>query len=153
MIGCLRTLPAGGPPEEQRRRFETIVRSDPDLMQLLASIRGVQLPQWRLVAGCLYQTVWNLLTGRHRATGIKDYDVIYFDDSDLSWAAEDGVIRSIAAATRGCVGPVEDRNQARVHLWFETRFGTAYPRLYSADEAIRGEVLSLLEKGLGCTFA
>ena len=132
-----RALPAGRPPEEQLRRFETIVRSDPDLMQLLVRIRGVGLPQWRLVAGCLYQTVWNVLTGRDHGTGIKDYDLIYFDDSDLSWAAEDRVIRRIAAATRGCVGPVEVRNQARVHLWFETRFGTAYPQLSSADEAIQ----------------
>jgi hypothetical protein len=106
-------------------------------MQLLTSIRSVRLAQWRLVAGCLYQTVWNVLTGRKRGTGIKDYDLIYFDDSDLSWAAEDRVIRVVAAATRGCVGPVEVRNQARVHLWFEARFGTAYPQLYSAEEAIR----------------
>jgi hypothetical protein len=137
MIGCPRILAAQSKPQEQLRRFETIIRGDPDLMQLLASIRGVRLPQWRLVAGCLYQTVWNVLTGRDRGTGIKDYDVIYFDDSDLSWAAEDRVIHAVAAATRGCVGPVEVRNQARVHLWFEARFGTAYPRLHSADEAIR----------------
>jgi hypothetical protein len=136
-IGCPRTLAPGRTPQEQLRRFETIVRSDPDLMRLLACIRDVQLPQWRLVAGCLYQTVWNVLTGRDCGTGIKDYDLIYFDDSDLSWAAEDRVIRVVAAATRGCVGPVEVRNQARVHLWFEARFGTAYPRLHSADEAIR----------------
>jgi hypothetical protein len=136
MIGGPRTLAAGRIPQEQLRRFETIIRGDPDLMRLLASIRGAELPQWRLVAGCLYQTVWNVLTGRDRGTGIKDYDLIYFDDSDLSWAAEDRVIRSVAASTRGCVGPVEVRNQARVHLWFEARFGTAYPRLYSADEAI-----------------
>jgi hypothetical protein len=123
-------------PQEQLRRFEAIIRGDPDLMPLLVSVRSVQLPQWRLVAGCLYQTVWNLLTGRDRGTGIKDYDLIYFDDSDLSWAAEDRVIRSVAAATRGCVGPVEVRNQARVHLWFEDKFGTAYPQLHSADEAI-----------------
>ena len=137
MIGCPRTLAAGKIPQEQPHRFETIIPSDPDLMQLLASIRGVRLPEWRLVAGCLYQTVWNVLTGRNRGTGIKDYDLIYFDNSDLSWAAEDRVIRRVAAATRGCVGPVEVRNQARVHLWFEARFGTAYPRLYSADEAVQ----------------
>ena len=137
MIGCPRALATGRIPQEQLRRFETIIRGDPDLMQLLASIRGVRLAQWRLVAGCLYQTVWNVLTGRDRGTGIKDYDLIYFDDSDLSWAAEDRVIRVVASATRGCVGPVEVRNQARVHLWFEARFGTAYPQLYSADEAIR----------------
>jgi hypothetical protein len=137
MIGCPRALATGRIAQEQLRRFETIIRGDPDLMQLLASIRGVRLAQWRLVAGCLYQTVWNVLTGRKRGTGIKDYDLIYFDDSDFSWEAEDRVIRVVAAATRGCVGPVEVRNQARVHLWFEARFGTAYPRLYSADEAIR----------------
>jgi hypothetical protein len=137
MIGCPNPLAAATPPQEQLRRFETIIRCDPDLMRLLASIRGVPLPQWRLVAGCLYQTVWNVLTGRDRGTGIKDYNLIYFDDGDFSWAAEDRVIRRIGVATRDCVGPVEVRNQARVHLWFETRFGAAYSRLYSADEAIQ----------------
>jgi hypothetical protein len=80
--------------------------------------------------------IWNVLTGRARGTGIKDYDLIYFDD-DLSWTTEDAVIRRVAAAARGCVGPIEARNQARVHLWFESRFGTPYPRLASADEALR----------------
>jgi hypothetical protein len=121
---------------EQLCRFEEIVRADPDLMCLLRSIRSIRLPQWRLVAGCLYQTLWNVLTGRARGTGIRDYDLIYFDE-DLSWAAEDAVIRRVAAAARGCVGPVETRNQARVHLWFESRFGSPYPRLSSADAALR----------------
>jgi uncharacterized protein len=105
-------------------------------MELLARLREVRLPQWRLVAGCLYQTVWNVLTGRPRGTGIKDYDLIYYDDCDLSLVAEDSVIRRVGDATRGCVGPVEVRNQARVHLWFESRFGCSYPRLSSADDAL-----------------
>jgi hypothetical protein len=116
--------------------LERIIRSDPDLMRLLTAVRDLRLPQWRLVAGCLYQTVWNVLTGRPRGTGIKDYDLIYFDASDLSWAAEDGVIRDVAAATRGFPGPVEVRNQARVHLWFEQRFGAPYPPLGCADDAL-----------------
>lgn len=125
-----------GSAAAKRRRFEEIVCADPGLVQLLMRLRAVRLPQWRLVAGCLYQTVWNTLTGRQRGTGIKDYDLIYFDDRDLSWTAEDWVIRDVERATRGCVGPVEVRNQARVHLWFERRFGCRYPRLSSADEAL-----------------
>ena len=121
---------------DQQRRFELIIRADPELMRLLSVLRELALPQWRLVAGCLYQTVWNVLTERPRGTGINDYDVIYFDDRDLSWSAEDAIIRRVAAATEGGVGPVELRNQARVHLWFEERFGTLYPPLASADEAI-----------------
>src|SRR5205823_161988 len=72
-----------------------------------------------------------------RGTGILDYDLIYFDGGDLSWEAEDVVIRHVTDATSNCVGPVEARNQARVHLWFEDRFGVPYPRLRCADEALR----------------
>ncbi|HEU0155042.1 MAG TPA: nucleotidyltransferase family protein, partial [Stellaceae bacterium] len=124
------------PTAEDRHRFEAIIRADPDLMRLLAVLRDLRLPEWRLVAGCLYQTVWNSLTGRRRGTGIKDYDLIYFDDSDLSWDAEDLVIARVRAVTEGGVGPVETRNQARVHLWFEDRFGAPYPPLASADESL-----------------
>lgn len=120
----------------QQRDFEAIIRADPDLMHLLHRLRSIRLPQWRLVAGCLYQTVWNVLTGRPRRTGIKDYDLIYFDNNDLSWEAEDAVIRRVAAATRDCLGPLEVRNQARVHLWFKARFGCAYPQLSCADESL-----------------
>jgi uncharacterized protein len=133
----MQTTPVRGPRERHQRRFEAIIRSDPDLMDLLVRLRETRLPQWRLVAGCLYQTVWNVLTGRPRGTGIKDYDLIYFAPDDLSWEAEDAVIRRVTAATLGYVGPVEARNQARVHLWFERRFGVPYPQLSSADQALQ----------------
>lgn len=120
-----------------RDRLEDIVRADPGLMTLLVRLRDLGLPQWRLVAGCLYQTVWNVLTGRPRGTGIRDYDLIYFDPDDLSYEAEDRVIQRVAAATAPGIGPVEARNQARVHLWFEARFGLPYSPLSSADEALR----------------
>jgi uncharacterized protein len=74
--------------QEQLCRFVAIIRADQALMRLLVAIRSVRLPQWGLGAGCLYQTVWNVHTQRPRGTGIKDYDLIYFDE-DLSWAAED----------------------------------------------------------------
>ena len=112
-------------------RLETIIRSDPDLMGLLEYLREVALPQWRLVSGCLYQTVWNVLTRRPRGTGIQDFDVIYFDAGDLSWEAEDAVIRRVTATL-----PLQIRNQARVHLWYEQHFGVPYAPLRCADEVI-----------------
>jgi uncharacterized protein len=115
-----------------RARLEHIVRNDPDLMALLIHLRATDLPEWRLVAGCVYQTVWNVLTGRERGTGIRDYDVIYHDASDLSWEAEDAAIRRLAAYSPR----TEVRNQARVHLWYEARFGLSYSPLKSADAAL-----------------
>ncbi len=44
-----------------------------------------------LVAGSLYQSYWNSFSGRPITDGIKDYDIFYFDPSDLSYEAEDAV--------------------------------------------------------------
>lgn len=122
-------------PRTHEDRLRAILTADQDLMAILRIARSLALPQWRLVAGSIYQTVWNHLSGLPRGTGIKDYDLIYFDGSDLSWAAEDIVIKTAEAAFAGR-WPVEVRNQARVHLWFERRFGAPYPQLRSADEAL-----------------
>lgn len=113
------------------KRLEPIIRSDADLMSVLECLRDAALPQWRLVAGCLYGTVWNVLAHQPRGTGIQDYDVIYFDAVDLSWEAEDAVIRRVTSEL-----PLQIRNQARAHLWYEQHFGVPYPPLSTADEAI-----------------
>jgi hypothetical protein len=125
-----------GHQDIQRRRFEEIVRGDRDLVGLLTAAREVGLAQWRLVAGCLYQTVWNVLTNKPARTGIKDYDLIYFDDSDLSWEAEDQAVQRVGMHIRNLSAPVEVRNQARVHIWFKNRFGADYSPLRCADEAL-----------------
>ncbi len=117
-------------------KLERIVRADTHLMQLLNVARAADLPQWRLAAGCVYQTVWNVLTNRPAGTGINDYDLIYFDDSDLSAEAEAAVQARIRAALPEFPAPIEACNQARVHLWFESYFGAPYSPIASADEAI-----------------
>ena len=114
-----------------------IVRADPGLMHVLRTVRGLDLPDLRLVSGAVYQAVWNARTGRPAGYGIKDYDLAYFDGSDLSYEAEDGVIKRVAAAfDEPFRSQVEVRNQARVHLWFENRFGEPYEPLGSTDEAL-----------------
>lgn len=114
-----------------------IVRADPGLMQVLTTVRTLNLPDWRLVSGAVYQAVWNARTGRSAGYGIKDYDLAYFDGSDLSYEAEDVVIKRVAAAFEEPFrSQVEVRNQARVHLWFQDRFGEPYTALGSTDEAL-----------------
>ena len=68
---------------------------------------------------------------------MRDIDLIYFDASDFSWDAEDIYIRRAEAtfATAAISIPVEPPNQARVYLWFEEKYGTAYPPLSCAAES------------------
>jgi hypothetical protein len=64
------------------------------------------------------------------------FDLFYWDNSDLSYEAEDEVIQRGIKIFADLPVPVEIRNQARVHLWYEAHFGTSYPPLQSSCEAI-----------------
>ncbi len=116
--------------------FAVQARQNPVNAALLARLPTLGLPDAWLVAGCLFQTVWNLRSGRPPGDAIRDYDVFYFDGADLSWEAEDRVIAQVAAATADLGVVVEVRNQARVHLWYGARFGPGYPALTCSRDGI-----------------
>jgi hypothetical protein len=117
-------------------RLGAIVRANPDLMHVLTTVRALNLNDWRVFSGAVYQVVWNDLTGRPAGYGIKDYDLGYFDP-DTSWDAEDVVIKQVAAAFDPPFRDiVEVRNQARVHIWFPDRFGEPYEALPDTDTAL-----------------
>ena len=113
-----------------------ILLSNPMVAEVLVRAGKMALPDWYLTAGCLFQTVWNVLDGHPAQRGILDYDLFYFDESDLSWEAEDRVIRQAQAAFADLPVEVEVRNEARVHLWYEEKFGVPGPRFTSSADAI-----------------
>jgi len=118
-------------------RLTTILRAHPTVMTVLETARRLALPDWLLFSGAVYQPVWNHLTGRPAGYGIRDYDLAYHDASDISYDAEDKVIRRVAAAFDPPLRTlVEVRNQARVHLWFEDHFGEPYTPLACSAEAL-----------------
>ncbi len=119
--------------------FQRDVLRNPANGRVLAALREAALPDAWLVAGCLFQTVWNLRQGRAPAQDIADYDVFYFDADDLSREAEQAAQRRVEARLArdgGPALPIEVKNQARVHLWYEDWFGHPYSALRSSCEGI-----------------
>ena len=109
---------------------------NPHNAAVLERLPVLGLPDAWLVAGCLFQTVWNLRSGLAPTAHIKDYDLFYFDASDLSEAAEQAVQARATALFADLPITVEAKNQARVHLWYERWFGYPYPPLHSARHGI-----------------
>ena len=139
---------AGLPEHEQRAVFTEIILHNPLLKVVFSRLQdlamaskqagnGEESPEFWIVSGALYNSVWNHLTERPALHGIKDVDIFYFDVRDLSWEAEDRLIEHGKALFSDFPLPVEIRNQARVHQWFEQRFGQPYEPLRSATESIR----------------
>ncbi|WP_374470821.1 nucleotidyltransferase family protein [Phenylobacterium sp.] len=130
-------------------RLEAIVRATPGLMHVLTVARELDLPDWLVFSGAVYQPVLNHLTGRPPEHGIKDYDLGYYDAADISYEAEDVVIRRVAEAFAPPFREmVEVRNQARVHVWFEGKFGEAYAPLPNTPEALGRFVSPLFAVGV-----
>ena len=119
------------------QRLTDILKAAPQLMRVLKMARELDLPDWLVFSGAVYQPVLNQLTGRPSDYGIKDYDLAYFDAADISYEAEDVVIRRVAAAFEEPLkSMVEVRNQARVHCWYPAKFGADYPPLGRATDGI-----------------
>lgn len=119
----------------EARFIELAALGNPVNRSILERLPALALPDVWLVSGSLFQTVWNALTGRPPAYGIKDYDIFYFD-TDTSWEAEDAAIRLCADIFTDLDAKIELRNQARVHLWYEEKFGMGYPPLRNSCEGI-----------------
>ena len=129
-------MPGRLPLVEQIDALRSALSQNEVLTDVMTRAATLELPGWYVTAGCLFQTVWNAVTGRPPTSGIKDYDIFYFDDGDLSWEAEDAVIKAGHEVFAGLHAEVEIRNEARVHLWYEQKFGVPCPPHESTEAAI-----------------
>lgn len=116
--------PAQLPLDQQLTQLRAILCTNTTLVTVLTRAATLGLPNWYLAAGAVSQTVWNHMSGLPPDTGIADYDLVYHDDDDVSWDAEDRHIQRAAALFADLPHvDVEVRNQARVHLWYEKKYG------------------------------
>src|SRR3954471_13889300 len=124
------------PLDQQLESLRGVLSRNDMLTEVLSRAATLELPGWYVTAGCLFQTVWNVVTGRPPTDGIKDYDLFYFDSGDLSWEAEDTVIKAGRNVFAGLPAEVEIRNEARVHLWYQDKFGVPCSPYDSTEAAI-----------------
>ena len=118
------------------QQFLADLQTNPNNARILERWEDVRLPDAWLVAGCLFQTVWNRLSGQAPDAGIKDYDLFYFDPSDLSAQSERAREQAVQVLFADLNITLEVCNQARVHLWYEAHFGHPYPQLQSSQDGI-----------------
>jgi len=114
-----------------------LIQQNPLVVEITNRAPLLDLPDTWIVSGCLFQTVWNVLSGQPPTRGIKDYDLFYFDSSDLSAESEEEINRHGADLFSDLDSEIDIRNQARVHTWYEQEFGVrGYPQLTKSTDGI-----------------
>jgi hypothetical protein len=113
-----------------------IIDENPILCEVLKAAAGLLPANWYLGAGCIAQTVWNHMSGRDLMADIKDLDLVYFDATDLSEETENAYLQRVCHKVGGLSIHMDVKNEARVHLWYEKRFGYPIKPYASLEDAI-----------------
>lgn len=120
--------------------LEKILRQNQILMSILEVLEDYSkvnpvFKNYYVGAGGINQTVFNYYHGNDLNCGIKDYDIVYYDE-DESYEAEDIIIRELCDKLKDVDVLVDIKNQARVHIWYNEKYGTNRKKYTCVEDAI-----------------
>lgn len=116
--------------------LEQIIRSNKIIYQVIERAELLGLEHYYIGAGCITQTVWNYLSGNDLLYGINDVDFVYFDAEHLEYDNENEVIVKVQDLFSDLGIEVDVKNEARVHLWYESHNGYKINPYTSLEDAI-----------------
>jgi uncharacterized protein len=105
------------------------------LRNLLGLVALLELPDCWIGAGAVRDLVWDTRFGNgFDPARIEDVDVVFFDPDDLSAIYEEEIERKLSREEPSVKWDV--KNQARVHVWFESKFGRPLEPLTSTAAGV-----------------
>ena len=131
--------------------LESALRANPIVSRAFGNWEDIALPNCWMVAGAVFQSFWNQEHGFPPLRGIADIDLIYFDADDLSEHKENEHYVRINEFFADENIRFDVKNEARVHLWYEDRFGYPIDAYTSAEAAMETFPTTAGAIGVRCT--
>lgn len=121
---------------DKYKRLIEIIQDSNTLNRVFDALDEIGLDDYYLGAGAITQTVWNNISDKEECYGISDIDVVYFNPNQLEKDYELLLQNKIADKLKNFPFWLDIKNQARVHLWYEEKFGYTISPYCSTEEAI-----------------
>ncbi|NME07076.1 nucleotidyltransferase family protein [Psychrobacillus sp. BL-248-WT-3] len=87
-------------------------------------------------AGSVTNTIWNEISGYPLEYGISDIDIVYYDKYNLDVHHETKLKKELERILGDFSFKLDVKNQARVHFWYESKFGFPIKPYMSIETAI-----------------
>lgn len=124
--------------KEQNETFISILKQNKDLMTILDYIEELNLPNFYIAAGSVFQTIWNYYDNKPLNYKIKDIDIIYYDTNNTSKETEkeleDKIIEHFSKLNINYEFDVH--NEARMHLWKKENENKNIDQYKNSEDAI-----------------
>ncbi|QUM80425.1 nucleotidyltransferase family protein [Moritella sp. 5] len=114
-------------------QLQQLIKSVPELMETAEACRDVGLPNFYIAGGAITQLIWNSLGEKELLDKVKDFDIVYFDESNA--VSEELFELSITKRIRHSV-EVDLKNQATMHERYLQRFGCSIAAYVSVEQGI-----------------
>ncbi|PAF15940.1 nucleotidyltransferase family protein [Terribacillus saccharophilus] len=116
--------------------LKTISKSEP-LTRVLQVLKKLNLPfDYYVGAGSVTNTIWNDISGYSLCYGISDIDIVYYDKRNIESEIEMELKAELKSQLGDFQFELDVKNQARVHLWYESKFGFPIQPYVSLEAAI-----------------
>lgn len=115
--------------------LQHILKLDNELFQIIGAISKLAIANGYIAGGSITQSVWNYIFNQPIGYGFSDVDIVYFD-KDISETKERKTTKEILAAIPNEKYRVDVKNEARVHLWYQNKFGVTIKPYQSTEDAI-----------------
>ena len=122
-------------------RLIEIIKKSESIMKSLEILKEscVSKYDYYLAGGAIYKTIFNYLHGYNLDNGINDFDIIYFDDADMSYEAEDKIIKALEQEFKMNKFQIklDIKNEARAHIWLKENYNEEVEKYKNIDQALR----------------
>ncbi|MFD2444764.1 nucleotidyltransferase family protein [Bacillus sp. CGMCC 1.16607] len=123
--------------KQNERRLIEIVRENEMIVKVLDILQELKdAPNCYLGAGAITNTIWNYLSNYPLTYGISDIDIVYFNSGHLEPEYEETIRIELISKLGNFPYKLDVKNQARVHLWYEKKFGFPIKPYTSVEDAI-----------------
>lgn len=135
---------------EQNETFISIIKQNKDLMLILDYINELNLPNYYIAAGSVFQTIWNYYDKKPLNYEIKDIDIIYYDSTNLSKEDEKLVENKIIEHFHNLNINYEFdvHNEARMHLWKKYNENKDINQYKNSEDAINQWIATVHAVGI-----
>lgn len=94
--------------------FLNLISEDDWMMDILLTVKSLDLPDWWVCAGFIRSKIWDTLHGYRYRTPLTEIDVIYFNDKNKDEAEEKELERKLNKLRPNV--PWSVKNEARMHF-------------------------------------
>ena len=123
---------------KQNEMFINILKKNTNLIKVLDFIDTLQLPNYYIAAGSVFQTIWNYFDNVDLDNNIKDIDLIYYDKTNLDFNKDIEIYNKIIEFCKknNLNYEIDVSNEARMHLWKKEHENKDVEQYKNSEDAI-----------------